>query len=228
MQAPQAQVQTCGDWDMRHLLRHVGEVHRWCAAIVRSGAQARQPHLDGPDADISIEDLAGWYREGLVGLCGVLGEAAPEAPAWTFSTAGHRNVGWWQRRMVVETAVHRWDAQQARSAGSAEPTDADVAVEGIEEYVTDLLPRALQRASMALQGTLHLHATDDVQRGEWLIDFGADPPAVSAGHAKADTAIRGPSSDLLLWLWNRLAGGGARLEVFGSADPVTAWPRLAL
>jgi hypothetical protein len=139
--------------------------------------------------------------------------------------------------MACETATHRWDAEHAVGPDVANPIAAEVASAGVDEYLDDMLPGALARAGIELHGTLHLHATDDAgpagggsERGggEWLVDFDTSPPAVRSGHAKADTAIRAPVSDLVLWLWNRLAVGGANLEVFGSPDPVTAWPRLTL
>ena len=149
---------------------------------------------------------------------------------WTFGGSGDHRVGWWVRRQATETATHRWDAEHAVAPGSAGPIDTDVAIAGIAEYLEDFLAGALERSSAGpLHGTLHLHATDPgVDDGEWVIDLGAQPVSVERGHVKADTAIRGPASDLMLWLWNRLAGGGARLEVFGSPQPVVVWPQLRM
>ncbi len=49
----------------------------------------------------------------------------PDTPAWTFSAAGApHNVGWWQRRQALETAVHRWDAQIGGRRGPDPPIDA--------------------------------------------------------------------------------------------------------
>ena len=224
---PAAQVPTTPDWDVESLVRHVGGVHRWCAAIVRSNEAIRRRDIGRPADGIPFDALAAWYREGLAVLCSTLSDADPAAETWTFSSRAPQPVGWWHRRMAVETAVHRWDVQHAAGPAAAEPIAAGVAAEGITEHLTDFLPGALERAGVELSGTLHLHATDG-HDGEWLVDFDASPPAVTAGHSKAGTAVRGPVSDLLLWLWNRLAGGGARLEVFGSAVPVTVWPRLTL
>jgi len=70
-------------------------------------------------------------------------------------------------------------------------------------------------------GTLHLHATDG--QTEWWIDLGARGPAAS-GHVKADTAIRGTRSDLLLWLTNRSSPGS--MEVFGRWELLDSWKQL--
>jgi hypothetical protein len=72
-----------------------------------------------------------------------------------------------------------------------------------------------------LGGTLHLHATDGPT--EWWTDLDAPAPAVP-GHLKADTAVRGTRSDLLLWLNNR--GAADRLDVFGPREIVDHWTQL--
>ena len=75
------------------------------------------------------------------------------------------------------------------------------------EFLPGLL---VQETTGEFSGTLHLHATDGPT--EWWIDLQAAGSAVS-GHIKADTAIRGTRSDLLLWLTNRQSAEG--LEVLG-------------
>jgi MDMPI C-terminal domain len=79
--------------------------------------------------------------------------------------------------------------------------DGDVAAASVEEFITELLPGLLsQEAGQGLSGTLHRHANDEPM--EWRIDL--DHGAMSIHeHAKADTAIRGTRSELLLWLTNR-------------------------
>ena len=70
---------------------------------------------------------------------------------------------------------------------------------------------------------MHLHATDG--ESEWWIDLGTRADAIPvAGHAKADTAIRGTRSDLLLWLTNREVTDA--LEVLGRADVAGQWTQL--
>ena len=58
--------------------------------------------------------------------------------------------------------------------------------------------------------TVHLHQTDG--DGEWIVTLG-DRITVERGHTKADTAVRGTGSDLLLMLWRRVPP--SQLEVLG-------------
>jgi len=211
-------VPACAEWDMAGLVGHVGRVHGWVCTVVAAGGE--RVNTRGPQAPEDPAALIGWYRDGVARLVEAL-SVDPETPAWTFSPAAPDNVGWWRRRQALETAVHRWDAQAARGSGT-DPIASELAVEGIDELLTDFLPGMLSsRTEGGLTGTLHLHATDVA--GEWGVDFDGDGLTVTRQHTKADAAVRGPASGLYLWLWNRLTPEAAGLEVFGRTETVDAW-----
>jgi uncharacterized protein (TIGR03083 family) len=216
-------VPTCPGWDMAQLVRHVGDVHSWVRRVVAAGGESVGPRR----ASTAPEDpavLLAWYRDGLAELVTAL-SIDPETPAWTFSPASPATVGWWRRRQAMETAVHRWDAQDAAGL-PADVVAAELATEGIDEVLTDFVPRALAGpGAPLLTGTLHLHATDTP--GEWWLDFGGDVLVTRREHAKADAALRGPASGLYLWLWNRQTAAVAGLEVFGRTETVDAWSAMA-
>jgi predicted lipid carrier protein YhbT len=119
--------------------------------------------------------------------------------------------------------VHRFDAQSA--TGTPDPLAPALAAEGIDEYLTGLLPRIARRQPLeGLAGTFHAHTTDT--EGEWVLDFGAEGLSVRREHAKADTAVRGPASGLYLWMLNRQSVDEAGLEVFGDRSVIDAWRNL--
>ncbi len=150
-----------------------------------------------------------WLEDGADALVARCSERGAEAPAWNW-TDEPPTVAFWMRRMAHETAVHAWDA--AASAGVATPIEPGLAADGIDELLTVIWKR---RRPRGLSGTLHLHCTDTP--GEWTIDL---PTFTTArGHTKADAALRGPASDLLLRILNRGGGG----EVFGDPSILAEW-----
>jgi hypothetical protein len=201
----------------------MGGILAWMAAVVRSGERVSRRALEPGPQDPA--DLPRWYLTSLDQAVDVLGSAAPDSGTWTFSTLGDHHVAWWNRRLAVEVAIHRWDAQHAVWADggpSPDPLDGDVAAAGIEEFMIEFLPGLLaQETTGELSGTLHLHAIDGP--AEWWIDLAAAGPAVS-GHVKADTAVRGTRSDLLLWLTNRRSADS--LDVLGETELLVSWKRL--
>lgn len=213
----------CPEWDAAGLVRHTGGILTWMAAVVTSGDRVSRRTLDpAPD---NPDDLPTWYLGCLEKTVAVLGGTDPDQRTWTFSPTGDRRVRWWCRRLAVEVAIHRFDAQHAAALDGDRrpgPLDGAVADAGIEEFVTEFLPGLLTQDGVAgLGGTLHLHATDGTT--EWWIDLDA-PGEARPEHAKADTAIRGTRSDLLLWLTNR--GPLDSLEVLGNHEAANAWQQL--
>jgi uncharacterized protein (TIGR03083 family) len=213
----------CPEWDAADLVRHMGSILMWIAAVVTSGERVSRRTLEPGPQDPA--ELPRWYLASLDRTLDVLGSAGPAWKTWTFSSTGDRRVAWWNRRLAVEVAIHRWDAQHAVAADSGpspDPLDGEVAAAGIEEFMIEFLPGLLApEATGELSGTLHLHAIDGPS--EWWIDLDAGGPA-SSGHIKADTAIRGTRSDLLLWLTNR--GSPELLQVFGHKELLDSWKRL--
>jgi uncharacterized protein (TIGR03083 family) len=204
----------CPDWDSAELVRHMGGILEWMAAIVSSGERVSRRNLPAPPQDPA--DLPSWYLVALPRTLDVLGTADPAQEGWTFSSTGDRRVWWWCRRLAVEIAVHRWDAEFAQRGPAAEEFEPGVAAAGIDEFMIEFLPGMLASADIA--GSLHLHATDGPT--EWWIDLEA-PDSVRPEHSKADTAVRGTSSDLLLWLNNR--GPLESIEVLGEQELARRW-----
>ena len=128
-----------------------------------------------------------------------------------------RDVAFVRRRIAHETAVHAWDAGDA--AGSRQPLDADLAVDGIDEFFEIFTPLT-PGAPIEPVTTVHLHATD--RDGEWLISVGGGLFQIERGHAKGDVAVRATASDLLLLLWNRVELGGDGFAVFGDEQAFAA------
>lgn len=192
-------------------------------AIVTTGQRVSRRALEPAPQDAA--DLPAWYPASLERAIEVLGAADPEIEMWTFSPTGDRRVGWWQRRLAVEVAIHRWDAQQAVAADGGLPPGAlnrKVAAAGIEEFIVEFLPRLLGEEGVeGLSGTLALHVTDSPT--EWWIDLDAGGATVPE-QATVDITLGGTGSDLLLWMVNR--GSLDTLDASGRRGPLDSWSQL--
>ncbi len=216
-------VPDCPGWTAADLVGHMGAILGWMAKIVTTGQAVPRRDRETPPA--GQEALTAWYATHLDKTVAVLTATPPESSVWTFSCVGNHRAGWWRRRLAVELAIHRWDAQHAAAPASLPPPlDGNVATAGIEEFVTEFLPGLLAQPGLdGLTGSLHLHATDGAS--EWWINLDDKELAVAVpGHRKADTAIRATRSDLLLWLANRQQPGV--LEISGPPEVAARWLQL--
>lgn len=221
-----ATVPTCPDWSLRELAEHVGRAHRWVGEIVRSRATDAVPDDKVPDNSPAGDDLAAldaWLAEGAAGTADALREAGPDTEVWSW--AWDHSAGFWARRMALETVVHLADA--ALTARVPYTMAPELAADTIDEWL-EIVSFAQadgdrEVAQLRADGrTLHLHATD-VPGAEWLIELGADGVTWSRAHGKADVALRGPLTDLMLVFNRRLAPDSDRVEVLGDAGLLDFW-----
>ena len=127
----------CPDWSVRDLVAHLGEVQRTWAYIVAAGPSDEPPGEDEIPATEPDGDLLAWSAAGTGQLVRALAAAGPDQGCWTWWAAvspAPATAGAVARHQVQEAAVHAFDAQEA--AGHAEPLPAEVAADGIDEFVT--------------------------------------------------------------------------------------------
>ena len=212
----------CPGWDASELVGHLGGIFAWMATIVTTGGPVARADREVPPVD--LDERRSWYLAHLEQTLDVLSQTTPDTEVWTFSSRGENNVGWWRRRLAVETAIHRWDAEYAVSA-TARELNGEVATAGIEEFVDEFLPGLLAQPTVTgLNGMLHLKATDNQRR--WDLDLDAlrastDIPLSTPG---SGAVIRGTRSDLLLWLTNRESS--PRMGISGQSDIASQWNQL--
>lgn len=205
------------EWTVRDMAEHMGAV--WQFGTVNATGTVDGPAQPGeageaPDGDAVID----WLGERAASLHDTLAQTPPDRPTWTFAGAG--TAAWWRRRMAIETAIHRWDAQA--TTGTPAPIDGDLATDGIDEFaVVTLRPRP-DRTFPA--ETLHLHRSDGP--GEWMFTSSDDRQSVvmTHEHGKGDAAVRGPASSLLVWIWGRPVDD---VEIFGDESVAATWRSLS-
>ncbi|MBO1419275.1 maleylpyruvate isomerase family mycothiol-dependent enzyme [Streptomyces sp. FH025] len=226
-----APVPTCPDWRLGDLLRHIGRVHRWAAAISSQGLrtpldEAGEREAIGPmPSDAALLD---WYREGHAALVDVLSTAPADLECWTFLPAPSP-LAFWARRQAHETAVHRFDADAA--AGAPGPAvDTALALDGIDELLRGFMVRSRSKLRSDRLRTVRVRTTDGP--GSWRLTITDGPVAVTTEERAepADLTLTGPARELYLLLWNRLTTAQGeqiertrQVEVTGDRDLLDLW-----
>ncbi|MFJ9147896.1 maleylpyruvate isomerase family mycothiol-dependent enzyme [Streptomyces sp. NPDC102270] len=226
---PTLAVPTCPGWDLGRLLRHVGGDHRWAEEIVRT--RATEPVDDGsvndPAAYAGVVDseLGGWLAEGATRLAGTLRAAGPDLPVWTPADEQlvEQSAMFWARRMTYETLLHRADA--ALVTGAEFLAEESLAVDAVEEWLEfSTVPEAYETLPgvPGLLGHGRTVGFDAGTAGEWLLDLGGERPVWRRGAGAATVSVRGPVTDLLLFLYARPAPGA---ETRGDSGLLDLWLR---
>lgn len=193
-------VPACGPWRVRDLVRHLGSVHRMFRRVADEGLMTRPPVLvddDRPEAgDAAVADWAG--RE-TGALLVALERLDPASPRWNF-TDGPQLGSFIFRRMLHETAVHRHDVQDAH--GHAESIDAEIAADGVREFLDVQVPRsgewagrhAVVRVVVEKQTIAELELTPGAR-------VAVRPPRPT--DTPADVVLGSTAPSLMLALWGR-------------------------
>lgn len=216
---PDAAVQACPGWTLTDLAIHTAGVHRRVAYWVSNRVSKMEPWPDAEPADPTSP--WSWCRESLGLLLVALKGADPHDSVWSWTD--RRNAGFYQRRMMHENAVHRWDAESA--VGTPGPIDADVATDGIDEALAVGMRFRGNGTPMEYpDGSVLLARTDGTDR--WLIRS-LDGTLQVARNAdagdSADATVTGHAEDLLLYLWGR-----PHIAITGGSDEALAgWSHLA-
>lgn len=206
-----APVPSCPGWSVADAVSHTGEVYAHKVACTRLQAA---PDPWPPPEHAGREPLE-LFDAGLDELLIVFGSQPPEAPSHTWWDPD-QSVGFWMRRMALETAVHRVDVELAH--GVPTPVDPELAVDGIDE----LLVMMLAGDEWAEHGTrFPVDATARItcQGRSWTVRADADAVLVDrSADGDADAEVAGEPSDLYLWLWGR--ADESPLVVTGEATAV--------
>ena len=202
-----APVPSCPGWTVADLVWHVAEVYQFWGHIVTERAADPSGYVE--PQRVADEALLPLFDANLAALRQTLSDTAAETPVWTW-TDDH-TVGFVQRRMAHETAVHRWDAEQA--AGRSYDMDPALASDGIDEFLHHVYG-SRWATEEPVGGSVHIHCGDVA--GEWTIRPSAQGFDVTREHAKGDCALRGWANSLLLVLWRR--AGLDAIDVVGDVD----------
>lgn len=217
--AADAPIAACPGWTATDLAVHTATFYRRVAGILTARA-TEPPTTPGPFAPDG-EPWA-WCREAVDTVADALATIAPDEPVWTWTD--RHDGGFYHRRMIHETVVHRWDAEIA--TGAASSIDPAVAADGIDEVMSVGMRFRSSGAPIPYpSGSVALLATDTGHRWslvavEGVLGIGRDDAAITA----TDATLTGDASALLLAMWGR---AGGEVDVRGDRAAADAWCRVA-
>lgn len=206
-------VPTCGDWQLPDLLVHVASVYRRAAKVVEERATAK---VDFIPIEEPVSDPVGQLEDMLDELVHALSDVDADTEMWNWSP-GPQVAAFWARRMAHESAVHRYDAQRAHAV--AQPIEADLAPDGLDEIIDVIVPRLIDDRGVTLpEGVISLVGTDD---GGWCFRTWATGIERLDVTKDPDVTVRGTASALLLAMYNRVKW--TSLDTSGDTDVLDAW-----
>ena len=220
-------VDTCPDWTVGKLIRHVGTVHRWAGAMVEVAAPER---MDSRSLDLGLPEhpswLPGWLASGGEELVDRLRRADPDQPMWAWGADQHAR--FWARRMLHETLIHRADAEITLGADTHPSTDPEIAVDGIDELFTNLPSAAAFSPGVRdVKGAGSFGIAGSDSTAEWVIDLhddGFDACRVGTGEARqADALLTGFTAELLMLLYRRQSLETTNATLAGDVEVVSAF-----
>ncbi len=216
-QAPFATVAACPGWNMQDLVSHLSDEYRFWAVQLIAGDATMQTTVPTP---IERDDANLEFDRNESELTRCLEMADNGAECWNWSDGDYTS-DWVARRMALETAIHRVDAELAN--GATTPIDEDLSLDGVDERLdVHLRLELLRNPTASLGGTICLICSDsDVA---WTIRAERGRLRVRDGRAPASVALVGTASDLFQFVWNR--AGLARFQVTGERSVALNWSRL--
>lgn len=218
------EIPTCPGWAMRDLVRHLAEIHLWAAAQVSNRATKMWvddvSELAGYWPDLAVfwpddEALIDWYLETNANLVKELASAPADLECRTFLPAPSP-LAMWARRQAHETAVHRFDAENA--IGAASHFDPEFSADGVDELLAAFAPRA-SRFPVDEARTMLVRTTDTDDL--WHVTFTPDGISTVREDGPADLTLSGSAQDLYLAVWNR--GDDSAISATGDLDLLETW-----
>jgi uncharacterized protein (TIGR03083 family) len=212
-------VPTCPEWTGLDLVRHVGTVFRfWREQVLAAEPSARRELAD--EEIPAGAPPAEWLETMATSLLAVMDQVGPHSPCWNWA-GEDLDTGWVARRMALETAVHRYDAEL--TARVPTPVERELAVDGIDErLMVHLRTDIPEDPSATLGGSLCLACSDS--DAAWTVEVGQGQLHVRSGRGPASAYLRASASDLFLFSWNRV--GLERLDLTGDPGVAAAWASL--
>jgi uncharacterized protein (TIGR03083 family) len=201
-----AAVPCCPGWSVADVVSHLAAVYEHKVRVMADNAWPDPWPPAGVPEQAPLDRLG----DAKAALFAEFANHQITDPTTTFS-ADDPTIGFWARRMALEVAVHRYDAELA--VGEVTGISDQLALDGIDEVLTVMLagPWWADRVS-----TRHpVEANVAVQSGgrRWVCALEAKSVAISDdAMSPIAAAVTGEPTAVFLWLWGRVGDDHITVE----------------
>ncbi len=208
-------VPSCPGWDVAEVVWHTAGVYEHKVRVMADNAFPDP----WPPADFESREELVFLREARQDLFDEFARHALDEQTTTFSAAD-TTIGFWVRRMALEVAVHRYDAELAHRRPT--PIPDDLAVDGIDEVLRVMLAGPWWDGRMQNEHPVDAIVAVEAGGRRWVCDVRATSVSVTsaegAGGPEAVATVSGAPELVFLWLWGRVGDADVGL----SGDPTVA------
>jgi uncharacterized protein (TIGR03083 family) len=120
-------IETCPEWTVRDLVTHVGTGHRIAAGIIEERRDRAVEYRLIPAPD-ERDEWPAWLAAGARRLNAAVDDLGFDGTVWTWQPKS-QTAGFWQRRMLHDLIVHRFDADPTGELA------ADLAADGVSDLL---------------------------------------------------------------------------------------------
>ncbi len=204
------QVPSCPGWDVAEVVWHTAGVYEHKVRVMADNAWPSP----WPPADFDDREEIGFLREAKDDLFAEFSRHAFHEQTTTFSK-DDTTIGFWARRMALEVAVHRYDAELAH--GDPTTIAPDLALDGIDEVLRVTLAGPWWDGRVDTEHPVDAVVAVDSGGAHWSCDVRRKAVSVSRDASTAPVAgVTGDPMPVFLWLWGRVGDEG--VEITGEAS----------
>ena len=211
-------VPSCPGWTVADVLTHTAAVYLHKVELMRQGVAPQE----WPPADFEGREPLSFLAEATQELWDELMARDPGQACATW-WPDDQTVGFWYRRMALETAVHRVDAELGHDVVT--PVDEALAVDGIDEVLRVMLGGPWwDDPEFPTAEPIEDRVRVTAAGRSWTVTLSARSVEVSESDTgEVAVEVAGQPDDVYLWLWGRR--GAEPLAVAGSSDVADAFRR---
>jgi uncharacterized protein (TIGR03083 family) len=202
------QIPSCPGWDVAEVVWHTAGVFEHKVRVMADNAWPDP----WPPPDFDERPEIPFLRDAKDDLFAEFARHGIDEPTTTFGADS--TIGFWARRMALEAAVHRYDAELAHHDPT--PVADDLAVDGIDEVLRVMLAGPWWAERVATEHPVDAVVAVESAGHAWACDVRRTAVTISSEPAPSAVArVAGEPEQVFLWLWGR--ADDSSVELTGDA-----------